>query len=305
MQRASVHVYRSYILLILTMLIWGACWVAGKLAVTAVPPFTAGFFQYLSASVLLLMQLLLVGPRSKPRYGRGDLKAFTLLGLTGIFGYSALFFIGVQFTTASQGSIISGFSPAAVFVFAHLLNRESLDSHWQYLGFLLSFLGVMLVIGIQAFVDFQLPQFVGNVIILGAMFAWGLYSAIGKRVMDAISPLEALTGAVLAGTLMFGVGAIAEQFWSLPGLLQPVFWLNILFIGVMGCYVGDLLYLKSVETIGPTRTGAFLNLVPVFGVILSVIILAEVISWSSLFGMCLIVAGILVINRNRVSVSAV
>lgn len=293
----SSRAYLSYIMLFLTMLIWAGGWVSGKLVTATVPPFTAGFVQYLSASVLLVL-LLLTRPRPSHHFGRTELKGFILLGLTGFFGYSILFFVGIRFTTAAQGVIISGISPAAVFICAYVLDKEVLESRWQYSGFVMGFVGIIFVIGVQALINYQLSYTVGNLIVLASMFSWGLYSAIGKRVMRTVSPLEAITGAAITGTIMFSVGAVLEQFWSLPALQSPMFWFNILYLGVLGSFVGDTLYLQSVSRIGPTRTGVFLNLVPIFGVVLAALILNESIYWNSVLGMILIITGILVINHH-------
>jgi drug/metabolite transporter (DMT)-like permease len=146
---------------------------------------------------------------------------------------------------------------------------------------------------------------IGNLIVLASMFSCGLYSAIGKRVMQTVSPLEAITGAAITGTAIFALGAVAEQFWSLPGLQSPLFWFNILYLGILGSFVGDTLYLQAVNRIGPTRTGVFLNLVPIFGVILSALILSDPIYWTSIVGMVLIIAGILVINHRPKTTTAV
>jgi drug/metabolite transporter (DMT)-like permease len=301
----SSHLYRSYFLLFLTMLIWAGGWVSGKLVTTTVPPFTAGFIQYLAASIPLLGLLLLTRPKSNLHYGRTELKGFVLLGLTGFFGYSILFFVGVRLTTASQGVIISGFSPAAVSICAYILDKEVLESRWQYSGFIVSFVGIIFVIGIQALFIFEPSSMIGNLIVLASMFSWGLYSAIGERVMQKVSPLEAITGAAITGTAIFALGAVAEQFWSLPGLQSPLFWFNILYLGILGSFVGDTLYLQAVNRIGPTRTGVFLNLVPIFGVILSALILSDPIYWTSIVGMVLIIAGILVINHRPKTTTAV
>ncbi|RDE13799.1 MAG: hypothetical protein C4K47_05635 [Candidatus Thorarchaeota archaeon] len=292
------QIHASYFLLVITMLIWAGGWVSGKLVTTTVPPFTAGFVQYVPASILLSMLLLLTRSKQPHRYGRAELKGFVLLGLTGFFGYSILFFVGVKLTTAAQGVIISGISPAAVAIFAYVLDKEVLDSRWQYLGLMVSFVGIIFVIGIQALLDFQPSYVIGNLIVLASMFSWGLYSAIGKRVMQTVSPLEAITGAAITGTIMFAVGAVAEQFWTQPGMQSPVFWFNILYLGILGSFVGDTLYLQAVKRIGPTRTGVFLNLVPIFGVVLSALILNDPIYWTFVVGMVLIIAGILVINHS-------
>lgn len=295
----------SYVLLTFTMLVWAGGWVSGKLVTTVVPPFTAGFIQYLPATILLLTVVSSRRSETGHHYGRAEVKGFVLLGLTGFFGYSILFFVGVRLTTAAQGVIISGISPAAVSICAYALDKEVLESRWQYSGFILSFVGIIFVIGIQSLLDFEPSYMVGNLIVLASMFSWGLYSTIGKRVTQTVTALEAIAGAATTGTIMFSVGAVAEQFWSLPGLQSPLFWFNILYLGILGSFMGDTLYLQAVSRIGPTRTGVFLNLVPIFGVTLSALILNDPIYWTFIVGMVLIIAGILVINHSPKSTATV
>ncbi|MFX0108867.1 MAG: DMT family transporter, partial [Candidatus Hodarchaeota archaeon] len=219
-----------------------------------------------------------------------------LAGLSGVFGYGVLFLTGMRFTTAAQGAIIAGFNPATVSLFAHIIHKERLSHKWQYIGFALAFTGVVFVVGIQALIEFNLEYLIGNLIILGAMMTWGLYSSIGKTAMKSMSSLEVTAGGVIFGCVLFGLGSITEAIWSLPAIVDPVFWINVLYLGGFVTFIGFSFYFDSIKNIGATRTGGFINLVPVFGTLLSVIILEEEIYWTFLAGLLMVIIGILIIN---------
>ncbi|MFW9974453.1 MAG: DMT family transporter [Candidatus Thorarchaeota archaeon] len=287
---------KYYAMLIVAMAFWGGSWPSAKIVVGIAPPMTIGFFRFFIASVLFL--ILLISTESEPKriFKRANFKILFLVGLTGIFGYGVLFLTGMRFTTATQGAIIAGFNPATVSLVAHLYHKERLPQRWQYIGFVLAFLGVVFVVGVQALLEFNLEYLVGNLIILGAMVTWGLYSSIGKQAMKTMSPLEVTTGGSIIGAFLFGMGALTEEVWSLPAMVDSVFWINALYLGTCVTFIGFLFYFISIKELGATRSGGFINLVPVFGTIFSFLILHEVIFWTYGIGLLLVIIGIVIIN---------
>ena len=287
---------RYYAMLVVAMAFWGGSWPSGDIIVGIAPPMTIGFFRFLIGSILFL--ILLFTTESEPRriFRRSNFKILFLVGLTGIFGYGVFFLTGMRFTTAAQGAIIAGFNPATVSLVAHIYHKERLPKRWQYIGFLLAFIGVIFVVGVQALLEFNIDYLIGNIIILAAMFTWGFYSSIGKEAMKTLSPLEVTTGGSIIGVFLFGMGALTEEIWALPALVDPVFWINAIYLGSCVTFIGFLFYFISIKELGATRAGGFINLVPVFGTIFSYLILREVIYWTYIIGLILVVVGIIIIN---------
>ncbi|NWF95791.1 MAG: DMT family transporter [Candidatus Thorarchaeota archaeon] len=289
---------RLYLLMVLAMFTWGGSWVSAKVLVSVLgaPPMTIGFFRFLVATVLFAGLLLYRRTDFHVMFSRSNLLLLLGVGLTGVFGYGVFFLTGMRYTTAAQGSIIAGINPATVSLFARLVHKERLPRRWQYGGFVVSFVGVAFVIGITALVEYNPEYLLGNIIIVLAMIIWGVYSSIGKAAMKRLSPAETNMGGILIGTLLFGIAAVPEQPWSLPVLADVAFWFHIMFLGVATTFVGFLLYFEAIKGLGITRSGVFINMVPVFGTLLSVIFLAEVLYWTFVVGLLLIIVGILAIN---------
>lgn len=289
--------YRYYIMLIIAMAFWGGSWVSAKIVVDLAPPMTIGFFRFLIGGILFLILMFATEPDPWRIFRRENFKLLFLVGLTGIFGYGVLFLTGMRFTTAGQGSIIAGFNPTTVSIFAYILHGERLKRKWQYLGYAFAFSGVIFVVGIQAIIDFNIEYLIGNTIILGAMITWGIYSSIGKEAMKTLSPLEVNAGGALVGTMLFGIGAAYEQVWALPAMIDPIFWANALYLGAFVTFIGFLFYFVSIKNIGASRAGGFINLVPVFGIIFSSILLPdEPLFWTFGIGLLLVLFGITLIN---------
>lgn len=291
--------FKYYAMLIIAMAFWGGSWVSAKLTVGLAPgmTMTIGFLRFFTASIFFMMLLLITGPRPIRIFRREHVKLLFLVGLTGIFGYGVFFLTGMNFTTAAQGAIIAGINPATVSLVAHIVHHERLSRKWQYSGFVLAFTGVVFVVGIQALIQFNLQYVIGNLFILVAMITWGLYSSVGKEAMKKLTPLEVNTGGAIFGTLFFSLGAVNEQFWIHPARFEPIFWMNVLYLGIFVTVVGFLFYFISIKELGATRAGGFINLVPVFGTLFSALIMPEdVIYWTFGFGLVLVVIGIMIIN---------
>jgi len=125
---------------------------------------------------------------------------------------------------------------------------------------------------------------------------WGLYSSIGKEAMKTMTPLEMNAGSVVFGTIFFGVFALSEQPWNLPVIGDLAFLFNVFFLGVGVTVVGFYLYFAGINKLGATKAGGFVNFVPVFGTILSMLILSETIYWTFLVGLLLVITGVSIIN---------
>ncbi|MHA2083023.1 MAG: DMT family transporter [Candidatus Thorarchaeota archaeon] len=287
---------KYYIGLVIAMFFWGGSWVSAKILVAIAPPFTIGFFRFLIGSILFIAFVVATGTSIRDLFSRSNLKLLFLIGFTGVFGYGVLFLFGMQFTTAAQGSIIAGFNPVTISLFAHLIHKERLKQKWQYSGFMLSFIGVIFVVGIQALLDFQLEYLIGNLIILGAMVTWGLYASVGKEAMKKLSPAEVNAGGAVLGCVLFGLTALVEEPWNLPVLINIEFWYHIFYLGGLVTFIGFLFFFMGIKNIGATRTGGFVNLVPVFGTLLSVFILQETIYWTFIVGLALVILGVSIIN---------
>lgn len=289
--------YKYYAMLIVAMAFWGGSWVSADITVSLAPPMTIGFFRFFISSILFLVLLLVTEPESRRLFKQANLKWLFLVGLTGIFGYGVLFLIGMNYTTAAQGAIIAGFNPVTVSIIAHLVHGERLKKKWQYMGFAFAFAGIIFVVGVQALIDFQLEYLIGNLMILVAMITWGIYSSVGKEAMKTMTPLEVNTGGAIVGSILFGIGALYEEVWTLPALVNPIFWMNAIYLGAFVTVIGFLFYFISIKELGATRAGGFINLVPVFGTFFSALFIPEdPIYWTFGVGLILVVCGISIIN---------
>jgi drug/metabolite transporter (DMT)-like permease len=202
----------------------------------------------------------------------------------------------MKFTTSSQGAVIAGIQPALIAISSYFIFGEKLDPKWRYLGILLSFSGVMVIIGVQPFIEFNVDHLIGNIIIFIAFLFWCGYTLYGKKVLKKHSSLEITTWSSFTGMLMFGIAAVIENKWNLITTVSWDFWRNIIILGLFITVVSFYLYFYVIGKIGAVRSGVFINLVPVFGTLLSIIILHQENANTLWIGLILITLGIFLLN---------
>ncbi len=286
----------AYFFLVIAMAFWGLSWPVSKSLVTGVSPFLVGFFRFLFASIVYVPILLVKHWQSIKSYTLETYRDFTILGILGIFGYGIIFLFGMQLTTASQGSVLAGIQPVLISTLAFFFFKEKLSPLWRYIGFFFSLSGVIAIIGIQALLFFNLQILIGNILVVSALLLFACYSIYGKRVMQKISSFESTVGATVIGMIFFGLGALIDNQWESVANLGMEFWGGIIVLAIGTTVVGFFCYFYAIQKIGATKTGIFINLVPVFGTAFSVILLDEELSWTLWLGLILVSTGIIIIN---------
>jgi drug/metabolite transporter (DMT)-like permease len=219
-----------------------------------------------------------------------------LLGLTGIFAYNVCFFFGLQHITAGRAALIIASTPLAITIFAALFLKERLTSY-KMAGVFLCLSGAILVISNghpqRLFTGGFGP---GEKALLGCVASWTTYSLVGRQVLKTMSPLTSVCYSSIIGTILLAIPAVQQGHIFDIVEISRTSWLSLAFLGIGGTALGFSLYYRAIQKIGAARTGIFINLVPVFSVLLSWLILGEAIKPIVIAGGLLILTGVSLTN---------
>ncbi len=285
-----------YAKLFLTALFWGGTFVAARVVTQELEPFSASLWRFVIASAVLTAVVVL-HEGGLPRLRRRQVVPVVLLGLTGVFAYNVLFFLGLKTITAGRAALIVANNPVFIALFSALLFRERL-SIVNGIGIGVCLAGAVIVIS-RGDPGGLLSGGIGRgeLFILGCVASWVSYSLIGKVVLRDLSPLAAVTWSCLIGAAALLPFAWQEGLVRQTGLASPAAWAGLLFLGVLGTAVGFLWYYEGIRAIGPARAAVFINFVPVSGVLFGWLILSETLTRTLLAGAVLVVAGVFLTNR--------
>ncbi|MGL4766753.1 MAG: DMT family transporter [Formosimonas sp.] len=286
------HPWRTYLQLVLTTVVWGATWVAAHILVEEVPPFTAAFLRFCIA-VAALAWLVSRKQGGIPRAGRQDVVAVLWLGFLGVFLYNFFFLTGLQTISAGRGALVIAFNPILIALVSWLYYKEPMSVQ-KAVGIVVALMGCVLVISDgQPARLLQGEVGLGEILILGCAVSWTLYTFIGRRVAQNLSPLVATFYASVVGCVLLGVAALFEQPWAVAGHYSFIAWLCLIYLGVFGTALGYTWYVDAVQTIGADLAAPFINLTPISGVLFGALILHERLDWAVLLGGVITILGVL------------
>jgi drug/metabolite transporter (DMT)-like permease len=280
----------AYPLLLLTTLFWGGNAVAGKLAVGHVSPMFLTTARWGFALVILCM----IGwPRLMADWPKVRRNAVYLmaLGAVGFSIFNIALYSAVVYTSAINVSIEQAGIPVLIFIGNFLLFR--LRATWaQIMGFLVSLIGVVLTAshGDPARL-LALDLNFGDALMLAAVVGYAGYT-VALRFRPDIH-WQSLMIALTAGAFIMSIPfALAEAQVGASVMPDALGWAIILYTVIFPSILAQIFYVRGVELIGANRAGLFVNLVPVFGTLMSVLLLGEEFHLYHAFALAFVLGGI-------------
>lgn len=272
---------RYFILMIIAMLFWGIAWTAGKVAAEHSNAEVAAFWRYgVSFATIIPLVWYLKTPFKSDLKGYGYM---VLAGaLTSLFNY--LFFAGLSHGDAGYGgTIVTSLSPIITYALSILFFGAKVSLR-QMAALFLGVLGALILLRIPfdglGFLDAQSLYF------LGCAFVWAIVTVISQKAAKRADLM-------FYTFVVFGITALINMLFALPyapfdfGSYDTVFWMTIIFIGVVPGTFSTALYFVSAGKVGAHRTGVFMFIVPVGAIASSWVVYDEALTLSTLAG-CLL-----------------
>jgi drug/metabolite transporter (DMT)-like permease len=291
----------------LATLTWATNIILGRWLRDDIGPLTLAAARFCIAALIFVVLLRRQPPEDRrlSQGGRTASDRFLLLGmaLTGVAAFAPTLYLALRFTTAVNVTLINGFGPLITGFLATLLIHEPM-SRQQVSGAIIGLAGIIILISGGSLKFWQETHVnVGDLISIGAVTLWGLYSVLGRRVMRHRSALSATAFSAFLG-LPFLVVAAAFELQHLPLNTSPGdqtvrLILATLYIGVAPTVVGFLAWNAGVRRLGASGAMVFYNTLPLYGALLGTLFLGESLGAAHLVGGVLIVAGGIWAARRR------
>lgn len=274
---------------LLTIMIWGTTFISTKVLLTGFLPVEILFFRF----VMGLLALLAVCPRRLKGTTARQEFAFAAAGLCGVCLYYLLENIALTYTMASNVGVIISVAPFFTALLSHLfLHQDEKLRPGFFLGFAVAMAGIILISFNGSSLQFG-PT--GDLLALLAAFLWACYSILTKKISSYGYPTILTTRRIFFYGILFMVPALFffDFQWDLTRFTNPVYLLNILFLGLGASALCFVTWNFAVKRLGAVRTSIYIYMVPVITLIASVLILHEPFTWMTGVGMFLTLAGLL------------
>jgi drug/metabolite transporter (DMT)-like permease len=266
--------------------IWGSTFVITKFLMNDIGPFMV-------VGLRLIISLLVITPFAMRRGFRWKMifeKQFLLFGLTGVALYFGFANTGLARSTAVNAALIQAANPAAVALFSIIFLQEKISLQ-RSIGIGLSILGVLLISGIPS-ADGQ-STLVGNLLIVGSVIAWAVYTVQGKKLTGNTDPLAATTASFFTGLLWLMPFIAYELLQTGFPLITPLSWLGITYLGIVASALAYFLWNDALRSMDASIAGPFINLIPIIGLIFAILV-GERISVIQIIGGLIAIFGVLI-----------
>jgi drug/metabolite transporter (DMT)-like permease len=279
----------AFLALLVTMVAFGGTWPAGKVAAEHVAPAVVAVARFASAAALLWLWARLSG-RPVRRPSRADLPLIAALGFTVVFAYNLFFLYGVRHTPAADGSVlVPGLIPVVTTLLAWPAFGER-PSRRTAAGLAIAVAGVVVVADPGGRVGTE--RLVGDALFVGASCSWAAYTIAGREAVARFGPVNANVYATAVGSLLLLPVTFFGGGWSSLASAPVQAWGGIAYLSVAGTVLGFVLFYEGVRRIGAAQTASFALLVPIFGVLSSVLVLGERLRPALALGGAIVLAGL-------------
>ena len=277
-------------MLIALALVWAGTFFFAAIAVVEIPPLTIAFLRVSGAALVLLLALYLMGILM-PREG-SVWAAFFGMGLfNNAIPFSLIFWAQTELTSG-VASILNATMPVFTVIAAHLLTKDEKMTKMRFLGVVLGFLGILVLIGSPISGSIW-----AHLAILAAGISYALASIFGKRFAQmGVKPMATATGQVICSAIiLLPFALILERPWTNASPSFHVIQAMIAMISLSTAFA-YFLYFRILSTAGATNVALVTLLIPPFAVLLGILFLNETLTLQQITGMFIITAGLVSID---------
>jgi len=277
--------------------LWGGNAVAIKLSLEAFPPMWTAFLRF---SIAVVGVALWAGFRGIPmRPKRSEWWWLVLLGI--FFSIQiGVMNIGFEHTSGSIGSILMATNPIFAALWAHFLVAGDRLTRQRIIGLFVAFLGAAVVILQSGHIDGATAIGVGSgLVFLSAALLGGRLAYTG-RLLQRMDEVRVVLWQMLISVPVFGVAAVMSEniVWERVGL-API--AGIVYQGLVVAGLGFMLLTYLMKRYSTSVITSFNFVSPISGVLLSVLLLGDKITFHVLAGVALVGTGLYLVARHQAS----
>ena len=191
-------------------------------------------------------------------------------------------------------------SPASLFValFAPWIDPSERIDRRQGVGMVLGLAGVALVVGVESVQT--VGQLLGALAMVGAAASYGLSSFVVKRRYGHLAAMQTSLVSILVTTVLTLPLALATLPSAMPGARAL---LSVLVLGAVGTALAFVIFYKLINEVGAGRASLVSYLAPGVALFYGALLLDEAITAAAIAGLVLILGGVAIASRKRVSPS--
>lgn len=283
---------RAWAEMALLALIWGASFLAIKLALAEVPVFTLVAHRVFWATLLLWIYVLWRGldiPRSPKIWG-----AFLMMGILNNIIPFTLMAWGQQFIETGLTSIFNAVTAIFGVLVAAMFFRDERLTARRGIGVCIAFAGVAVAIGLDSFASFDIRS-LAQLAVIGGTVSYAFAAAWARGYLSGLAPQVAAAGMLTGATvIMLPLAWVIDGAPEMPQL--PVTFAAIGYFAILGTAIAYLLYYRVLSMAGSGNAMIVTLLIPPVAIILGAVVLGERLAPEAFAGFALLALGLMILD---------
>jgi drug/metabolite transporter (DMT)-like permease len=286
----------AYIEITFAVLVWGASFIATKLALRDLAPVTVVWIRFAIGSIILGIITFVRHQFSLP--DKKEFAYFTLLGFLGITFHQWLQSTALETVQASTTAWIVATTPVFIAILSWIFLKEILS--WrQIIGIFIAAIGVLLVVSKGRVSELFSGQFgePGDILILISAVNWAVFSILSRRSLKIHQATQMMFFVMTMGwiftSVLFVAGGNVQDIRNLTSTSL----IGILFLGIFCSGLAYIAWYDGLKAIPATQVGAFLYIEPLVAVIVAWMILKEAIVPIIIAGGIIILLGVSLVQK--------
>jgi len=274
-------------------ILFGGNTVAIKITLSGLGIFTNAGIRFALASMALFFWAKMTG---QPLYcDRKQVYKLLILSLIFVLQLSC-FYHGLSRTSATHGILIANLLPFIVLILAHFFIPGDQMNMKKVAGITFGFTGVLFLFFDHHEVSGSMQT--GDLIITCAVFLWGCSAVYTKRIIAEISVLHITLYPMMVGAPLFLAAGFLWDGEMVRFLDTPII-NSLVYQSFVTASYGFIAWNRLLYRFGATAVHSFVFIMPVSGVFFSVLLLDEPLTVNIIISIILIVAGMIVVNRQN------
>ena len=281
----------------ISVFIWSALYVFTKILLEHFNAFELLFLQFIIGYIFLLI----IKPKRLVLEDKKDELYFIICGLFGITIYNLFLNIAIDYSLASNVSVIIAASPLFTALISFLLKIEKPYFNF-FIGFIISIVGII-IITFNGKIELQLKP-LGDIMAVISSIGWAVYSVFIVKITDKKYDFILSTRKIIFYGIVFMIPSFFffdfNPNWA--ALKNPIVLFNMLFVAIFASGICFIIWNEATDLIGVLKTNVYVYLTPIITIIISIIVLKEKMTFISIIGITLTLIGVIVselrLNKN-------
>lgn len=284
--------------LLLATFFWALGLIVGKFCSVEIPTLTLTCLRYFIAGIGIA--IIYYSKKKEMKIDKKDLPYIIGLAFLGVVLNGVFFFMGIKITSSINTAIISSTTPMIVCILGFIFFKEKITKK-NILSVIMSVLGILFLLvngNISKLLNINFNK--GDLMILGAVTSNGIYIIASKRMLKKYEIEKLLAYVFLITSLILSPALIFEKELYTVNQISSKAILALLYMAIFSSLLAFLLQQKGIKKLGPIKAAVYTNLIPIYSILLSSLILREQITFIQIISMCFVLLSITINLKDNI-----